>query len=206
MSRHGDEQPSANSSAAEEVSFADARHDATAVPELYDELIDVHLDAHADQLDQPFYSAERFGERLHNYAAGAGFELVTGRVDGLMVGYAFGSPLPATTRWWEPLEEAGEADAVAELIRETGPDENGGGYRTFAFREFLVRKGFQRRGYGRRLHDVLLADRPEERATLLVRPDNPARQLYLRWGWTRVGYLQPFADSPRFWSMVLTLR
>jgi GNAT superfamily N-acetyltransferase len=86
-----------------------------------------------------------------------------------------------------------------DLTRETGS-------RTFAFREILVRRAYQRQGYGRRLHDVLLADRSEERATLLVRRDNPARQIYLGWGWTLVGRLQPFPDSPRFDSLVLPIK
>ena len=85
-----------------------------------------------------------------------------------------------------------------DATRETGS-------RTFAFREFLMRKKYQGRGYGHEMHDALLGDRPEERATLLVRSDNPARDLYLRWGWTRLGYLKPFPDSPRFESLLLPL-
>lgn len=54
-------------------------------------------------------------------------------------------------------------------------------------------------GYGRQLHDALLADRPEERATLLVRQDNPARDLYLRWAWRVVGIVQPF-PTRRSWT------
>jgi hypothetical protein len=52
---------------------------------------------------------------------------------------------------------------------------------------------------------VLVADRPEERATLLVRQDNPARNLYLRWGWRVVGTMKPFPDSPLMEAMVLDL-
>jgi hypothetical protein len=54
-------------------------------------------------------------------------------------------------------------------------------------------------------YDALLATRPEERATLLVRGDNPARHLYLKWGWKHVGYVQPYPDSPRFESMTINL-
>jgi GNAT superfamily N-acetyltransferase len=169
-------------------------HGAEAVPGLRDQLIDVHLDARANLLDNPFYSGERFGERLDNYAKDSTFALVTMSLDGHIIGYAFGGTLSATTRWWEGLRDATDPD----LTRETGT-------RTFAFRELIVRKEHQRQGYGRQLHDELLADRAEERATLLVRSDNPARDLYLRWGWELVGKVQPFPDSPVFDSMVLDL-
>jgi GNAT superfamily N-acetyltransferase len=169
-------------------------HTATDVPALREQMLDAHVDANADLLHDPFFSRERYAERLDNYAADPGFVMVTGTLGDLMVGFAFGSALPQTTRWWTGLREATEPD----LARETGQ-------RTFAFREFLVRQGHRRRGYGRALHDALLSDRPEERATLLVRQDNPAKDLYLRWEWRIVGKLQPFDDSPVFDSMVLDL-
>lgn len=168
-------------------------HPAEAVPGMRDELLAVHVDARAELLGQPFYSAERFWERFESYIRQPGFDLVTGSVGGLLVGYAFGSTLPKGSRWWSDVEGADPGFTV-----ETGT-------RTFAFREILVRKAFQRRGYAHRLHDELLARRPEQRATLLVRSDNPARLLYRRWGWTQVGFAQPFPDSPRFESMVLEL-
>jgi hypothetical protein len=37
------------------------------------------------------------------------------------------------------------------------------------------------------MHDMLLSDRPEERATLTARPDASAAQTaYARWGWRKV--------------------
>jgi GNAT superfamily N-acetyltransferase len=153
------------------------RHGADAVPAMRDELLAVHIDARAELLDQPFYSAERFWKRFENYLAGPGFELVNARLNGLLIGYALGSTLSAATRWWNGLQEATDPD----LTRETGT-------RTFAFREILIRKAHQHRGYAHQLHDALLATRPEERATLLVRSDTPARHLYLKWGWKHVGY------------------
>jgi GNAT superfamily N-acetyltransferase len=158
-----------------------------------DELLAVHLDARAELLDQPFYAPERFWERFESYLRGPGFDLVAGTVDDKLVGYAFGSVLPADTRWWSGIEGADPS-----LTAETGG-------RTFAFREILVRKAFQHRGYAHQLHAELLAGRTEERATLLVRSDNPARLLYVRWGWFTVGSLQPYPDSPQFESKVLEL-
>jgi GNAT superfamily N-acetyltransferase len=160
-----------------------------------DELVAVHLDARAELLDQPFYSAERFAERLAEHVTDPGFELVTGCLDGLLVGYGYGSSLPVENWFWSSLEGVLDPD----LAQETGS-------RTFWLRELLVRKRYQRRGYAHRLHDVLLSKRPEERAVLFVRRDNPARLLYLRWGWKTVGVLPPQVDSPQFEAMLLPLR
>lgn len=161
------------------------------------ELVAVHVDARAELIGPGFYSAERFGERLDRCFGAPGFRLVTGRVGDRLVGYAFGSPLPALTGWWDSVTPTDPATA-AELMRETGR-------RTFAFREILVRKGDQGRGYAHRLHDALLGERNEERAVLLVRPDNPARELYRRWGWSVVGVAQPYDDGPRFEAMTIRL-
>ncbi len=80
------------------------------------------------------------------------------------------------------------------------------GHRTFAVNELMVVPARTGRGYGRALHDALLANRPEKRATLLVRPDNiPARPAYERWGWCKLGELQPFDDAPRYDAMVIDL-
>jgi len=167
---------------------------ADAVPGMRDDLLAVHVDARAELLDQPFYSAERFWERFENFIKDASFSMVAGHVGGTLVGYAFGSTLSADTGWWRGMQAVDGPDVTRES-----------GSRTFAFREILVRKAYQHRGFAHQLHDALLAGRPEERATLLVRSDNPARALYLRWGWSLVGYLQPFPDSPRFESMIKPL-
>ena len=65
----------------------------------------------------------------------------------------------------------------------------------------------RRRGYARTLHDALLHNRPEQRATLLVIPDNtPAQAAYRSWGWTKLGELQPFPDAPVFDTMIRDLQ
>ena len=161
------------------------------------ELVSVHVDARGELVGPGFYSAERFGERLERCFRAPGFTLVSARVGERLVGYSFGSPLAADTGWWDTTELI-DPSAQTELMVEDGR-------RTFAFREILVRKGDQGRGYAHRLHDALLADRPEERAVLLVRPDNPARRLYLRWGWSVVAHAQPYEDGPRFEAMMKKL-
>jgi ribosomal protein S18 acetylase RimI-like enzyme len=159
------------------------------------ELVAVYEEVYADRLGDPFFAAPRYAQRLAAYAARDGFALVTGRVGGELVGYALGYPLPAGSRWWEGLRTPAGPELVAE-----------DGRRTFAVTEIMVRAAWRRRGHARRLHDALLAGRPQRRATLLVLPDNaPAQAAYASWGWRKVGEIQPFDDAPRYDAMVLAL-
>lgn len=168
---------------------------ATGMHALKQPLLDVYAECYADLIADPFFSPARHWERLEGYASRQGFALVVGYADEVMVGCALGFTLPATTGWWRGLTTAVEPTDVAE-----------DGARTFAFNELMVRPGFTNRGYGRALHDALLAGRPEQRATLLVRPDNlPARPAYERWGWRKLGELKPFDDAPVYDAMVLDL-
>jgi hypothetical protein len=60
-----------------------------------------------------------------------------------------------------------------------------------------VRAPWRRQGIGRELHDLILAGRPEERATLVVLPAAGAAQHAFRaWGWHRVARTQGGADAP----------
>ncbi len=86
-----------------------------------------------------------------------------------------------------------------EMVAETGD-------RTFGLCELMVHPDWQRRGIAHALHDELLGQRPERRATVLVREDNtPAQRAYAKWGWRKVGKLQPFSDSPHYDALVLDL-
>ena len=169
---------------------------AAGLHEQREELLAVYAEAYADQLDDPFYSLPRYWERLAAYAARDGFALVSGRLDDELIGYALGYTLPAGSGWWRGLRD--KVDPA--LLTETGQ-------RTFAVNEIMVRSAWRRRGYARALHDALLHNRPEERATLLVEPDNTAAQAaYRSWGWYKLGELQPFDDSPVFDAMVRDLK
>ncbi len=67
----------------------------------------------------------------------------------------------------------------------------------YAICEIMVAPEYQRRGVAKRLHDELLRLRPEHRADLYVRKDNtPAQAAYKKWGWTKVGEVQPATDAP----------
>jgi ribosomal protein S18 acetylase RimI-like enzyme len=170
------------------------RHDAAQLRQMRDEVLAVYQQVYAGQLGTPFRLPERFWERLEGYASRDGFGMVVGRVDGAMAGFALGYRLPAGSRWWEHLR--GDHQGDDGFTTEDGS-------RTFAFNELMVSPDWRKHGFGRALHDALLADRPEPRATLFVRPDNePARSAYPRWGWRLVGTVQPFPDSPVFDAMV----
>lgn len=172
------------------------RHDPASALDILDTVITgVYAASHADVIDNPFYSAERFAERVRGYIRAPGFEIVIAYADGEPVGQAFGYTLPATSRWWEGLTTPVPDGFTAET-----------GDRTFAFNELMVIPEWQGKGVAHALHDELLGGRGEERATLLVREDNTSAQTaYARWGWEKVGKLRPYPDSPHFDAMVLGL-
>jgi len=150
---------------------------------------------HTDVLRNPFYSTQRFLERLAGYTKRNGFELVIAHHQDQPIGLSFGQPLPADTRWWDGLR----TPVPAELTTENGA-------RTFALNELMVHPDWQRRGIAKTLHDELLTHRPEQRATLLVRADNTAaRTAYHHWGWQPIGKLQPYPDAPVYDALVLDL-
>ncbi|MEV0611161.1 GNAT family N-acetyltransferase [Polymorphospora rubra] len=160
------------------------------------ELLSVYEQVYSKELADPFFSTSRYWDRVCGYASRPGFSIAVGRIDENMAGYALGYTLPTDSRWWSglvtPVDDA--------LLREDGK-------RTFALNEIMVLPEFRRRGYARAIHDALLRPRAEERATLLVLPDNvPAQAAYASWGWRRIGALKPFDDSPTYDSMLLLLR
>ncbi|MFD9804833.1 GNAT family N-acetyltransferase [Streptomyces sp. NPDC059071] len=147
----------------------------------------IHRSAFADAIStgDPFNQPDAFMQRFDAYTdphAGR-FELVVARIDGHPAGQTWGWPLTANSRWWTNLElDSGDRAAFTA--------ENG--LRTFALSEIMVCNEFTGQGLAHELHDELLTNRPEERATLLVEPDNtPAYRAYLRWGWHRIGTLKP---------------
>ncbi|REE97322.1 GNAT family N-acetyltransferase [Thermomonospora umbrina] len=172
------------------------RHDPRSTEEILDSVIVPLYEAtHADVIDDPFYSAERFAERARGYLKAPGFEIVVAYREGAPVGQAFGYALPATSRWWEGLT----TPVPDGFTTETGA-------RTFAFNELMVLPEWQGKGVAHALHDELLGGRREERATLLVREDNTSAQTaYARWGWEKVGKLRPYPDAPHYDALVFPL-
>jgi GNAT superfamily N-acetyltransferase len=170
-------------------------HAAADLPGLRPDLLRVYVEVYAQRLGDPFFSPERYWERVTGYATRDGFSLVTGRLDGDLIGYAMGFTLPADTGWWRGFRGDVPAGTLAE-----------DGRRTLALTYLMIRPAWQGRGYAHALHDALLRPRSEKRAALLVVGDNErARTAYLAWGWRKLGELQPFPDAPVYDAMVLDL-
>jgi GNAT superfamily N-acetyltransferase len=124
------------------------------------------------------------------------FRMVTASLDEDLAGFAFGHQLTADTKWW--------SGATTELASEVTREGSG---RTFAVIELAVRAPYRRLGMARAMHDKLLAEAAEERATLLVRPEAaPAKTAYQHWGYEKVGSLRPWPNAPLYDAMVMTLR
>jgi ribosomal protein S18 acetylase RimI-like enzyme len=172
------------------------RHDQDSTEQILDGVIAPLYEAsHADVITNPFYSSERFVERVRGYLKAPVFEIVIAYIDDAPVGQAFGYALPATARWWEGLTTPVPEGFTTET-----------GRRTFAFNELMVIPRWQGKGVAHALHDELLRGRGEERATLLVRENNTSAQTaYARWGWQKIGKLRPYADAPHFDALVLPL-
>jgi ribosomal protein S18 acetylase RimI-like enzyme len=164
--------------------------------------------AHADDLqglraevyaDPPYGQAEdaaRFADRFRVWRRQPGFALAQAWHGGFLVGYAAGLPLRPSTSWWRELT----APAPENLTTEHPG-------RTFALTELLVRGSWRRQGIGGELHDLILAGRREERATLTVLPAATAAQAAFRaWGWQKVARTRgPEPGSPVSDVLVITL-
>ncbi len=165
--------------------------------ECLDELRELYLDVYAD----PPYEwgaehANLFVERFQGQAKADGFALVEARHGTELVGIAFGVTLQPSTPWWQNLLEP---LPVAVTTERPG--------RTFAVVELLVRTAWHRQHIAQAMHDLLLRNRTEERATLTVFPAAiPAQQAYAKWGWHRVAQKRnPLPGSPVFDVMVKDL-
>jgi GNAT superfamily N-acetyltransferase len=118
----------------------------------------------------------RFAGRFRVMRRQPGFVLAEARHGGYLVGYAFGMPLRPSTSWWRNLTTALPDEVTAEHPG-----------RTFALVELLVRASWRRQGIAGTLYDLILENRPEERATLTVLPTaTVAQQVFRRWGWRKV--------------------
>lgn len=117
-----------------------------------------------------------FADRFRVIRRQPGFVLAEARHGGYLVGYAFGMPLRPSTSWWRHLTTPLPDEITAERPG-----------RTFALVELLVRASWRRQGIAETLHDLILANRPEERATLTVLPTAiPAQHAFRKWGWRKV--------------------
>jgi GNAT superfamily N-acetyltransferase len=161
------------------------------------ELQDLHAEVYPDPPPRRDDDAALFAGRFRIQRRQPGFVLAEARHGGYLVGYAAGLPLRSSTSWWR--------DLTTPLPDEVTTEHAG---RTFALTELLVRASWRRQGIGRALHDLILANRPEERATLTVLPGSAAAQNAFRaWGWRKIARTRdPRPGSPVADVLVITLR
>lgn len=158
-------------------------------PDITYQLLDgTHAAAHAEELQalhaeiyaNPPYrrhdAAALFAHRFPVQRRQPGFVLAEARHGGYLVGYAFGMPLRPSTSWWRNLTTPLPGEVTTEYPG-----------RTFALVELLVRASWRRQGIATALHDLILSNRPEERATLTVLPAATAAQnAFHKWGWHKI--------------------
>jgi GNAT superfamily N-acetyltransferase len=145
---------------------------------------------------RPCDTLESFMGRFERHAEISGLDLVVAYCNGEPIGQIWGWPLQENTREWDGLTPEPSEEFVSE-----------DGTRTFAIAEIMVVDKWKRRGVAHALHDFLLATRQERRATLFVEPENiPAQHAYRKWGWFKVGQLQPtWEGAPLFDVMLIDL-
>jgi GNAT superfamily N-acetyltransferase len=141
-----------------------------------DELQALHADVYADPPYGRDQDAALFARRLRVQQRQPGFVLAEARHGDYLVGYGCGMPLRPSTSWWREL--------TTPLPDEVTAEHPG---RTFALTDLLVRASWRRQGIAATLHDLLLAGRPEERATATVLPAaTSAQNAFGKWGWRKV--------------------
>lgn len=139
----------------------------------------------------------RFTRQFPVQARQPGFVLAQARHGGYLVGYAFGLPLRSATSWWQHLTTPLPADLTTEYPG-----------RTFAFADLAVRAAWRRQGIAATLYGLIMAGRPEERATLALLPAaGPAQIACKNWGWRKIARTRdPAPGAPLLDVLVLTLR
>ena len=150
------------------------------------ELQELHAEVYAEPPYGRGEDAAVFPGRFRVQCRQPGFVLAEARHGGYLVGYAAGMPLRLSTSWWRNL--------TAQLPDEVTTEHPG---RTFALTDLLVRASWRRQRIGSELHELILAGRPEERATLTVLPAaTPAQRAFRSWGWRKVARTAAGAGSP----------
>lgn len=159
------------------------------------QLLEVYAEVYADEAaTDPFFSLPRFAHRLDGHAVHPLWSCAVGEIGGEAVGYAYGRP-DSQTEWREMTTV--ETPEVYEY---------GAGGAMFGLCEIMVRRPWRGAGVARTIHDDLMRERPEPRASLLVERDHPrVRTTYERWGYRAVATSRPFPDSPLYDAMVLDL-
>ena len=181
--------------AAPEISFSSL--DGPAAARHADEFVTLAAEVYGDP---PYgWGEAEAAQHARQFAVQArqpGFVLAQARHGGYLVGYASGLPLRSATSWWRHLTTPLPADVTTEYPG-----------RTFALADLAVRAAWRRQGVATALYHLVLAGRPEERATLTVLPAaGPAQSACQNWGWRKIARTRdPAAGSPVLDVLVLTL-
>ena len=163
-----------------------------------DELCALYREVYADPpYEWGHEHAALFAERFEIQRGQPGFALAEARHGADLAGYCFGVTLRPSTPWWQHL--------LTPLPEDVTTEHPG---RTLAVVELLVRPRWRRRHVAQTMHDMLLWDRPEQRATLTVLPAAlPAQQAYAKWGWRTVAQKRnPLPGSPVFDVLIKELK
>lgn len=157
------------------------------LPAVRQTLIDIHGDSYADAMEDPFN--QRFPWFVDHWGGNPDFACVIASDGADPVGLAYGAPSRTGSEWWrDHWTPQGDSS-------------------TFALSELMVRPAWRKTGISKRLHDFLLAARPEALAVLFVDLTHPkVEALYESWAYRKVGEHRPFADSPLYAVMVKDLR
>ncbi len=156
------------------------------------------LALHAEVCAEPPYrrdeNGDEFAGRFAVQRRQPGFVLAEARHGGYLVGYASGMPLRPSTDWWRNL-----TTPLPEQLTAEHPG------RTFAVANLLVRASWRRQGIAAALHDLILAGRSEERATLTVLPAAiPAQRAFRTWGWHKVARTRDPRPGSPVYDVLLT--
>jgi GNAT superfamily N-acetyltransferase len=175
------------------------RHDGASAKGIADELVDVYAKVYdiPPYIGDPFFSVDSFRTRLEAAFDTEGFETVTARQNGRIVGYVHGATLPWDKPWWTSL--GNRRQAWLRDLAQTGG--------VFWLRELMVLPELQNHGLGRQIHDTVIAGRAESVTALTCIVDNqPAHDAYLRWGYTIMGQIKHAPESPDYDAMYLPSR
>ncbi|WP_434595936.1 GNAT family N-acetyltransferase [Streptomyces sp. A5-4] len=172
------------------------RYDGASVKAIADELVEVYARVYdtPPYIGDPFFSAGSFRERLEAAFGNEGFETVTARRDGQIIGYVHGATLPADKPWWNSLGDRRpvQLQTLANARQ------------VFWLRELMVLPEYQSRGLGRKIHDTVISGRAESATALTCIVDNqPAHDAYLRWGYMVMGEIKHAPESPTYNAMYL---
>ncbi|WP_424534412.1 GNAT family N-acetyltransferase [Sphaerisporangium viridialbum] len=171
-------------------------HAGPAVEVLADELVDLfgvvwRIPPYAGN---PRFSAAVFGKNLRAAMSIDGCGVLAGRIDGQLVGCAYGLTMPGDWPSWVTL-----GDARPQEVQEAAD-----AGQVFWLRELMVLPDHARQGFGRQLHDAMLALREEPWTALHCIVDNePAYSAYPRWGYQVIGRIEASEDAPAYDVMLL---